>query len=178
MIHPRLAGLREVRAGEPIRAEHYNKLVNAVKLAFTGPNVQITAAGYLLRDNPPANSGMKWVIVRPPIDVGGLSVWAEDAVRHPEYGDEGANQGRWIAASELPGAAPSAVTEYPVWPHRLTDHYIEYAWGGVSRIRVTQMLMAFYVVDAWYIHPDPPFLARRKPHTTIQTPCSPQEATP
>lgn len=178
MIHPKIARLRKVHPGEPMRAEHYNALVDALQLSFTGPNVQVTGAGFLFRDHP-AFPSMKWVVIRPPMEDGGLSVWAEDAVRHPDYGDEGPDKGRWIAASEQEDApAQATIAEYPVWPHRLTDHYRQYMWDGETRIRETQMLLAYFVGDAWYIHPDPPFIARRYPHTSVKTPCSPQEATP
>lgn len=178
MIHPKIARLRKVRPGEPLRAEDYNALVDALQISFTGPNVQVTGVGFLFRE-PPIPTPMKWVIVRPPIVDSGLSFWAEDAVRHPNYGDEGPHKGRWIGVSEqVEPPQVSTVAEYPVWPHRLTDHYQQYVWDGQTRIRETQILLAYFVDDVWYIHPDPPFIARRYPHTTVKTPCSPQEATP
>jgi hypothetical protein len=181
MINPITSNLHKVTSGQTIRAEHYNLLVDALKkFTISGVNVFATGNGYLIREPPQSVAATKWVIVRPPVTSGSLVITAEDAMRHPEYGEAGDNQGRWIGVSEADpeNPQPPIVNEYPIWPHLLADFYTEFAQDGETVVRETQVLLATYVGDAWFVDPRPPFLTRRLPHTAIKTPCSVPEETP
>lgn len=161
--------LQNVTAGQAVSADQWNIMVELLRSKVFHPAHATRHEGHSMISVPGVPSAFKWVIIRPPVDTGGLSVFAEDAMRNDDY----ASTGRWIAASEATkGGVPAALTEYPVWPHRTGAHYEEYAWDGVTVLRETQVLLAYYVIDAWYIHPDPPFLMKSRPQSVIKTPCT------
>ncbi len=183
---PNLDDLEFVKPGDPVSASHYNRLVAALR----SPGSQWGGAksGYNLGEGTlytepivqaVGGSIGKWVIVREVASAGALTIWCEGAVRHPEYSEEGPNKGRWIPRSEYPeekSREDPILTEYPVWPHYLGLHYMQYVWpiGTESRIRETQILIALYVGGVFYPMPKPPWVLGERADLEILTPCEPQ----
>lgn len=172
--------LQKVKIGDPITADFINTVVEMTRREVTGPGVVASASGWHIRPvTSRGGANARWVVIRPPLAAGDVKVTAELAVRHPNYGIAGPDQGRWIAESEHPDfVGPPSVELSPVWPHRLGAHYLEYMWDGATVRYETQIMECRYMVDDWFIHPDPPFIVRRRPHTDVKTPCTPQEQLP
>ena len=168
---------KKLKPGDRLTADHLNEM------SRQGERGRAHGIGHTNLPNGtvvrPTDTGIqhKWIIIR---EVGGpdvLFVGVEQALRHPDYYNIGnpLAYGQWIGISESGVPLPGDYIEtMECWPHRRGKHYQEYKWDGVTRLLETQILLAHFVDGIWHPHPDPPFVARRRPSTGVQTPCTPQ----
>jgi len=167
--------ISKVYAGQRLQASKLNALIDQVNGLQTLVQQYGYSGGQGIHIQRPQiqDALMKWVVIRPPFEDDDIVIFMENAVPHPHSLEPGPDLGRWMTENELNNTTnpPDSVE---TWPHRTGKHYKEYAWDGETRVRETQILIAFFINDNWYPHPDPPFIMRRRPINDIQTPCTPQ----